>query len=57
MNGGDTKLRELNDTYKMQNFSLTFLILPVSTLVGFDDVVVIVTSWARFARIISVLGK
>ena len=45
MNGGDTKLSELD-----------FLILPVTTLVGLDDVIVVVTSWARFARSISVLG-
>ena len=30
---------------------------PVSTLVGFDDVSVVATSRARFARIINVLGK
>ena len=56
MNGGDTKLSELSGIYKMQKSQLDFLILPVSTLVGFDDVIVVVTSWARFARIISVLG-
>ena len=56
MNGGDTKLSELNDFYKMQKSQLDFLILPVTTLVGLDDVIVVVTSWARFARIISVLG-
>ena len=56
MNGGDTKLSELSGIYKMQKSQLDFLILPVSTLVGFDDVIVVVTSWARFARVISVLG-
>ena len=54
MNGGDTKLSELYDNSKMQK--LGFLILPVSTLVGFDEVIVVVMSKARFARIISVLG-
>ena len=56
MNGGDTKLSEFSDFYKMQKSQLDFLILPVATLVGLDDVIVVVTSWARFARIISVLG-
>ena len=54
MNGGDTKLSELYDNSKMQK--LGFLILPVSTLVGFDEVIVVVMSKARFARIISVSG-
>ena len=54
MNGGDTKLSELYDNSKMQK--LGFLILPVSTLVGFDEVIVVVMSKARFAHIISVLG-
>ena len=57
MNGGDTKLSELSDFYKMQKSQLDFLILPVTTLVGLDDVIGVVTSWARFARIISVLGS
>ena len=56
MNDGDTKLSELSDIYKMQKSQLDFLILPVATLVGLDDVTVVVTSQARFARIISVLG-
>ena len=56
MNDGDTKLSELSGIYKMQKSQLDFLILPVATLVGLDDVIVVVTSWARFARIISVLG-
>ena len=63
MNGGDTKLSELNDFYKMQKSQLDFLILPVATLVGLDDVIVVVTSSSHivvtsssFARIISVLG-
>ena len=56
MNGGDTKLSEFSDFYKMQKSQLDFLILPVATLVGLDDVIGVVTSWARFARIISVLG-
>ena len=44
MNGGDTKLSVLNDFYKMQKSQLDFLILPVTTLVGLDDVIVVVTS-------------
>ena len=56
MNGGDSKLSEFSDFYKMQKSQLDYLILPVATLVGLDDVIVVVTSWARFARIISVSG-
>ena len=57
MNGGDTKLSELNDFYRMQKSQLDLLILPVTTLVGLDDIIVVVTSRARFGRIISVLGQ
>ena len=46
MNGGDTKLSELYGNSKMQNLSLIFLILPVSTLVVFYDVIAVVTSRA-----------
>ena len=56
MNGGDTKLSEFSDFYKIQKSQLDFLISPVATLVGFDDVIGVVTSWGRFARSISVLG-
>ena len=44
MNGGDTKLSELSDFYKMQKSQLDFLILPVTMLVGLDDVIIVVTS-------------
>ena len=44
MNGGDTKLSELSGIYKMQKSQLDFLTLPVSTLDGFDDVIVVATS-------------
>ena len=43
MNGGDTKLSEFSDFYKMQKSQLNFLILSVATLVGLDDVIVVVT--------------
>ena len=56
MNGGDTKLSEFSDFYKMQKSQLDFLILPVTTLVELVDAIIVVTSWARFACIISVLG-
>ena len=42
MNGGDTKLSELNDFYKMHKSQLDFLILPVTTQVGLDNVIVVV---------------
>ena len=44
MNDGDTKLSELSGIYKMQKSQRDFLILPVATLVGLDDVIVVVTS-------------
>ena len=44
MNDGDTKLSELSGIYKMQKSQHDFLILPVSTLVGLDDVIGVVTS-------------
>ena len=56
MNGGDTKLSELSGFYKMQKSQHDFMIFPVATLVGLDDAIVVVTSWACFARIIRVLG-
>ena len=48
MNGGDTKCNNEKSQHDI-------LILPVSTLLGLDDVIVVETSQARFARIISVL--
>ena len=44
MNSGDTKLSELSYFYKMQKSQLDFLILPVTKLVGLDDVIIVVTS-------------
>ena len=44
MNGGNTKLSDLYDFYKMQKSQLDYLILPVTTLVGLDDVIVVATS-------------
>ena len=44
MNGGKTKLSDLYDFYKMQKSQLDFLILTVTTLVGLDDLIVVVTS-------------
>ena len=41
MNGGDTKLSDLYDSSKMQKSQLDFLILPVSTLVELDDIIVV----------------
>ena len=56
MNGGDTKLSKFRVYNGGATFQLDFRILPVSIQVGFDDVIVVVTSQARFVRIISVLG-
>ena len=44
MNDGDTQLSDLYGNSKMEKSQLDFLILPFSTLVGLDDIIVVVMS-------------